>query len=136
MTTYLPAYRLTAFAPRRADPTETTVLTPAAGASHTAPFQISTIKGVANFKPYLGSIKGRRGKLDPLQKTSDIGALRVRFLDARLTPGGPDMLTRWFSAFAGDANGRVQMLGCRVKLEESLNGGVTWSNFYTGILDS
>lgn len=43
MSTYGPAYRLRCYAPRSVDVTEQTVLTPAAGAPHSNPFQVATL---------------------------------------------------------------------------------------------
>lgn len=136
MATYKPAYRLRVYAPRSVDPTEATVLTPAAGAPHSDPFQVASIAGVAGYKPYLNDRpRGDRGSIDPLSKAVTTGALEAELLDIRLTVGG-DNLTRWLSAFFGDLQGRNQLLGLRFEMDErDLFDSVTWNRFATGRVD-
>jgi hypothetical protein len=54
MTLFKPIYRLTVFAPRSVDPTETTILTPAVGALHNDAFRIITMGNVPT--PLLAAI--------------------------------------------------------------------------------
>jgi len=131
-----PAYRLRVYAPRSVDPTEATVLVPAAGAPHADPFQVASIPGVAGYQPYLnGAPKGDRGATDPLTKSTTTGALEAELVDQRQVAGG-DNLTRWLTAFFGDLQGRNQLLGLRYELDErDLFDGVTWNRFATGRVD-
>lgn len=134
MTAYAPQYFLTVYAPRSVDATETTILAPAAGAPHSDPFRIATTAAVAGFKPYLVSAKGAGDTLDILNKQVSIGQYTIRVQDQRLTAGGGNA-QRWFMAFFGDAVGRLQLLGLKCLLEESLDNGVTRSAIFTGRID-
>ncbi len=137
MTTFLPAYRLTVYAPRSVDPTEATVLTPVAGAPHSDSFQVTTLPTLAGWKPYLYFPDGRTGKIDVLARTTDIGTVTVILLDPRLSAG--DNLTRWLTAYFGNLKGEYRAGGLRSKLEESLtlnaDGTRTdWASWFTGRL--
>lgn len=129
--TLLPIYRMTVFAPITVDPTETTVLTPIAGAPHAQQFKISTSEGVSGFQPYLGMPTGRRGRIDLMSKKTDTGELSFPILDQRVTPGGSNA-QRWVTAFVGDAKQLPQFSRLKAFVEESLDGGVTWNPFFTG----
>lgn len=130
MTTFTPVYRLTIYAPRSVDATEATVLTPAAGAPHAEPFQVATISGIANFRPYLMPPNGGTfGGMDLLSRRYQQGTLNLKILDART---GTSQLSRWASAFLGTALGKPQLPGCKAKLEESVDGGTTWNTIFTG----
>ena len=83
MTTYAVQYRLTIYGPKSADSTEATVLTPATSAIHSDAFRVTTEIGVSGWQPYLGLIRGRRGRLNPLTKRTDIGQLTATVLDKR-----------------------------------------------------
>jgi hypothetical protein len=116
-----PVYRLTVFAPRNEDPTETTVLTPIGGAAHSDPFVVTTLQGVGGSKPYLGIPKGRQGSLDVVTKRVTTGNLMLPVFNPRVAAGGSNA-TRWSDAFLGDALGRTRLKGCRFTLERSLDG--------------
>jgi hypothetical protein len=131
MTTWTPEYRARVYAPRSVDPTEATVLTPAAGAPHSDPFQVATIRGLAGYQPYLKLAPGRRGRFDPLTAKLEQGSLTLLFLDARLTAGGANA-ARWLSAFTGAADGRPQLLGCLVRVEWRPQGTGSWLAYWTG----
>lgn len=131
MSSYLPAYRMTVYAGRSVDNSEATVLTPAAGAPHSDQFKVITLSGVAGWKPYLGLIRGRRGRLDPLTKQVDVGELTIPILDYR-AGALSDNLTRWVTTFLGDAAGESRMIGLKLYVEESTDGGTTWAAFFTG----
>lgn len=131
MATLKPAYRLTLYAPRSVDPTEATVLTPAAGAVHSDPFKVATITGVAGFQPYLDTIRGRGGRLDLAGRRLDIGTRTVTLIDKQVTGN----LGRWWSAFFGDAKGRPRGK-LKALLEESLDSGATWSTYMVGRVES
>lgn len=133
MSTYDPVYRLTVYAPYSTDPTETTVLTPIAGAPHSDPFVLTSVQGIAGSKPYLGQPTGRRGELDPQNKKVTVGEITIPAFDVRVSAGGSNA-TRWITAFIGDAGGAQQLLNLRAVLEESLDGGATWpaTPFFSG----
>lgn len=125
-------FKLTVYAPRSVDPTESTPLTPAAGAPHGDPFVVTTIQGVAGAKPYLDIPTARGAVIDALNKKSTVSSLTVRVLDARVTTGGSNA-QRWVTAFTGDTSGGNQLLGRLVRIVESLDGGVTFPvPYYTG----
>lgn len=130
MATLTPAYRLRVYAPRSVDATETTVLTPVATAPHADPFQVASIPGVNGYRPYLVAPRGRRNRLDVISKRVELGELTYTLFDVR-TPTGSNA-QRWFTAFAGDVDGKPLLLNCRVEADESLDGGTTWTRFHTG----
>ena len=132
MTTYAPAYRATVYE-RRSDQsntdTEPDILT--ATSPHTDPFKVATLSGVSGFQPYLAMPdNGRRGTVDPLTRRWTQGRMTLRLLDKGTD--STDRLKRWVTAFLGDAKGRCQLLGCKVAVEESLDGGATWGPFWVG----
>jgi hypothetical protein len=136
VTTFIPGYRLTMYAPRSVDPTETTVLVPAAGAPHSDPFQITTLPSLAGYKPYLASVPtNRRGRIDPLSKKVDVGQIVVSMMDPTVV-GTTGQLSRWLTSFFGDASGRPRWMGLKVLISETLDGGATWDvsglPFWTG----
>ncbi len=135
MPNYQVAYRLTVYSARSVDPLEATVLTPIAGAVHSDNFQIATIQGLAGYKAYMGLPSGRRGRLDPLTKRTDVGSLTIPILDAK-AGASQDQLTRWVTAFIGDLSGQSRLLGLKVYVEESTDGGSTWASFWTGRIES
>lgn len=102
-----------------------------ATATGTAVFKVSTIENVIGFKPYMGLPTGRRGRLDLLSKKTDTGEMGFDLLDPRSTPGGSNAL-RFATAFAGDTTGLPTFARPKVFMEESLDGGITWSPFFTG----
>lgn len=130
MATHEPVYTLTIYAGRSEDPTESTVLTPRAGAAHAESFILSTKQGVGT-RPYLDWPRGRHGAIDPITKRLSTGSMSVRAFDRRVTAGG-DNSERWVSAFLGDANGTQRLMGCKATLSESLDGGATFTPYFTG----
>jgi hypothetical protein len=133
----LPVYRLTAFQPITVDPTEASYLTPIAGAPHADNFMVATSEGIlgpdgtTTCKPYLGMPTGRRGRIDLMSKKTDTGEISFDLLDARVVPGGLNT-TRWVTAFVGTAMQLPQFTRVKVLVEESLDGGITWTPFFTG----
>src|SRR6266702_417813 len=113
VTVYAPAYRLRVYAPKSVDRTELTVLTPAASAPHSDAFQVATIPGVPGYQPYLDVPRGRRGKLDILQKRMDGGELTFTLVDRRVPTSGSN-LARWVTGFTGNVKGRWQLAGFRI----------------------
>jgi hypothetical protein len=122
---------MTAYKPRSLSSGETAILTPVAGAPHSDEFKITTLPNLSGWKPYMGIPTGRNGRLDVLNRKLDQGQLTVPVQDQRLTAGGSN-LTRWVTAFLGSLSGTPQMLGIKVLVEESLDGGSTWANYFTG----
>jgi hypothetical protein len=130
-----PAYRLTIMKPQRVDPTESTPLTPVAGAIHSDNFKVATVSGLTGYQPYLFLPQGRKGRIDPVSGKLDIGTMNFRLLDDR--PGTTSNLQRWVTAFIGDSNGKAVLRGCRAVVEESLDWNATtasgsWSPFVAG----
>lgn len=131
MATNSPAFRLTIFAPRIEDATESTVLTPVSGAGHTDPFVVTTIQGVTGAKAYLETPKGRQGGFDPVTRGVTTGNLTVSVFDPRTTVGGANA-SRWVTAYIGTIAGDPRLKGCKAKLERSLNGGTSWAPYFAG----
>src|SRR5439155_25189 len=88
MTTFNVAYRTTVYVSRGIDPSETTLLTPIAGAPHSDPFKIATRTGISGFQPYMGLPSGRRGRIDLLSKKTDVGEITFDIIDVRTVVGG------------------------------------------------
>src|SRR6266702_2732380 len=128
-------YRLTIYAPRSVDTTEATILTPPGGAAHSDAFKISTINGLAGWKPYLlFSPRGRTGRVDMLDRATDTGTMSFDIVDVALTPGINGI--RWMTTFLGNTNGDPQLGGLKCFAEESTDNGVTWTAFWTGYIKS
>ena len=134
MSDYAPIYRATVYAPRQVDSTEATILSPASGAPHSDDFKVATASGVTGFQPYMDIPASRNSRIDPIKRTTDTGQLTIKLLDSRVTAGGTN-LERWVTAFTGDDEGRNQLLGCKVYVEESTDGGSGWDSFFTGRID-
>ena len=132
MSDFNAIYRCTVYQPR---PSEGSILAPAAGAAHSDDFKVATATGVSGFQPYMDTPRGRRGTINPITKKTDTGQLAIRILDARVTAGGSN-LTRWVTAFHGDAEGRNRWGGLKVFVEESTDGGSSWDSYYTGRIES
>ncbi len=122
------------FAPRTDDVTETTILSPIAGAPHSDPFRVSTLAGVAGHQPYLAEApRGGRGPLDPIEKRIRTGTLVARVLDPRVSGGAQG--ERWVSAFGGDAKERNRWIGLKARAKRTTDG-VTYSSYFTGRIES
>jgi len=128
---HLPVYVFEVRKPPSVDPTEAAVLTPAAGAWHSDLFRVSSahLPGSQGCMPYLGMPKGRRARIDLLNRKIDKGQLVFSLLDKK---DGFDNAQRWVTAFVGNARGLPQLNGCRVIALESLDGGLSFRNFFTG----
>jgi hypothetical protein len=134
MSAFKPQYRLEVRAPLSVDPTETAVLTPSApysgaGAVHSDNFRITTMESLAGWQPYMGTMRGRRGRIDLKERKIDAGNLAVDLIDHQVTGN----LNRWWTAFFGDAKGNPRGK-LKVIIDESLDNGVTWNRFWTGRL--
>lgn len=131
---YTPSYRARFYKPKsQNDSAESQLLVPAAGAPHSDVFAVSTLAEFTDsgitYKPYLDSVSGERGQIDLLSKATDKGSWTLEFLDKRT---GASNLERWLTAFLGGADGVIQLGGCRVEIDRSLDGGGTWTIFATG----
>ena len=133
MTAYRIAYRARVYAPRSIDPTETTVLTPAAGAPHADPFQVATITGLAGYQPYLDAPRGRNGRIAPLTRKLDVGEWTFPLIDKRVAADDTHAgLKRWLTAFLGNVKGQPRLAGLRVEVDESIDNGAIWTLWRTG----
>lgn len=132
MATSKIAYRMRVYAARSVDATEATVLTPAGSAPHADEFKVASISGVSGYQPYLqDTIQGRRGRIDLKSRKLDIGTLTVTLIDKRTST---DNLTRWVSAFFGNAAGKPWPR-LKVQLDECLDttaASPTWTTYFTG----
>jgi hypothetical protein len=128
---FYPAFKLTVYAPRSVDPTETTVLTPAGGAPHADQFIVTSIQGVAGAKP-ISICRTVAAPHRPAEQKDD-----GRHADFRVsmpaTAGGSNF-SRWVTAFVGDGKGTNLLLGRKVICLQSLDAGATWdpTPYWTG----
>lgn len=120
------AYRLTIYSPY---PDDTTALTPAAGAPHSDSFIVSTKVGIG--KDYIASVRPSPGEAILPDTRWTVGRCNVVLVDKKL---GGDNLERWVTAFVGDGEGRIRLIGRRAAVEESLDGGDTWSPLFVGVV--
>lgn len=104
--------------------------TPGAGAE-LAELEFWDANGPGAWQPYLGMPRGRKARLDPLNKKLEQGELTFPVLDRRVTPGGSNAV-RWLVAYFGDTVGQLRPGYLKVRAEESLDGGLTWKAFWTG----
>ena len=88
--------------------------------------------GPGDWKPYLLPPTGRRGRVDFLQKNTDVGVMTFRVANPALAPSDP--LTRWLTSYAGNLKGKLQLGNLRVAVWESLDNGVTLTPFWSGRL--
>lgn len=131
MTAFQAQYRLRMKKPRSLnDATETQVL--AVGATL---FQVSTVQGLTGYEPIMDEPRGRRGRIDALEKSADTGSLSIVLLDRRLGAGNA---ARFVTQFLGNSSGENQLLGNLVEIDESLDcdptnvAAATWTRFFTG----
>jgi len=101
-------------------------------ANHLTPVGIDsgTVDTPLHFYPYLRQPEGRSGRIDRLNKRTDVGVQTFQVIDAALIPG--DNLTRWATAGFGDAKGKLRIGNVRAVAYESLDGGRTVKPFWTG----
>lgn len=108
---------------------DTTILTPASGSSHTDSFRVTTHPSLSGWQPYMRIPKGERGSFDVRKGTSTVGSYKVTLLDKKTSN---DNIHRWVTAFIGDSGNRMSLIGKKAYLEESLDNGSTWSPFFVG----
>jgi hypothetical protein len=111
--------------------TGSTVLTPASGAPHSEAFKVTTLPSgsVSGYASYMRIPKGSRGSLDPRAGSSTVGQYNVEILDKRT---GDANENRWVTAFIGDNNSNLTIIGKKAVIEETLDNGSTWSPFFVG----
>lgn len=90
------------------------------------------------WKPYLGVVKGRRGRLDPLSKKVDAGQLALNGLDRRL---GTVDVERWLTGFIGDGRARNAYLALKTIVQQGFqqtDGTLTMDaeDYFTGRVES
>jgi hypothetical protein len=127
----VPAYRFTIFTPKSEDAAESTVLTPIAGAAHADPFRVTTIQGLAGSQPYMDFPRGPARCDRSAHEEADDG----HPVDPRLRSADELRETR----HAVDDRvprrrgiGRLRLIGCKWQVEQSNDGGATWSTTVTG----
>ena len=115
--------------------TGSTVVTPAAGAPHSESFEITTFASgsLPGYAPYMRTPRGSRGSSDIRTGASTVGQYSVEILDARV---GTANDSRWVTAFIGDTNSNLTIIGKKTVIEESLDGGTTWNPFFVGRINN
>ena len=104
-------------------------LTPASGAAHSDDFKVTTVSGSAGWAPYLHEVKVDKGKLQMPYGRYTVGRCVVTLADFRLET---DNAERWVTAFVGDAKKKNRLLGRKAYVEETLDGGTTWTPLFFG----
>lgn len=122
------AYRLTVFAGTLYSNT-TTALTPASGSSHSGSFQVASVTGVSGFEPFLTTPSGQQGAYNFENGTTTKGTYNVTILDKKVGATGGN-LERFVSAFIGNENAQLHLIGRKALLEEY--DGTTWSPLFVG----
>lgn len=135
MTTYAYSQGVIVYQNRYDNPAEDTALAPIGGAVHSDNFQVTTLPSLSGYKPYLVSVTGRRGAIDPLTKHTTVGQMTFRILDLR-TNADRRQSERWVTAFLGDSRGRNQLLGNKIYCWESFDAGTTKTPFFVGRIES
>ena len=115
--------------------TGSTVITPATGAPHSEAFRITTLPSgsIAGYAPYMRVPKGNRGSLDVRAGTSTVGQYSVEILDARVSTAND---SRWITAFIGDNNSNLTIIGKKTVIEETLDNGATWTPYFVGRINN
>ena len=115
--------------------TGSTVLTPAEDAIHSDPFAITTLPSgsLVGYQPYMRPPRGTRGQLDIRNGRSTVGTYTVDVLDKRTATAND---TRWMTAFIGDNDSKLTIIGKKGVIEETLDGGTTWTPFFIGRVNS
>ena len=110
-------------------------LYPAAGAAHAEAFKITTMPSgsVAGYAPYMRIPQGNRGETNLIKGSATVGTYSVEILDKRISDGNS---SRWVTAFIGDANAALTIVGKKAVIEETLDNGTTWSPFFVGRINT
>ena len=127
-------YRLTVFSGSLFY-TGSDALYPVSGAAHNEAFKITTMPSgsVAGYAPYMRIPQGNRGETDLSKGSATVGTYSVEILDARTGAGNE---SRWVTAFIGDANADLTIVGKKAVIEETLDNGTTWSPFFVGRINT
>lgn len=109
--------------------TTTTVLSPAASAPHSDDFKVTTKSDLSGWQPYMRPPRGERGSFSLDKGSSTVGTYKVTLLDKRTDT---DNINRWVSAFIGDTDKKLTIVGKKAYIEESIDDGATWTPFFVG----
>lgn len=114
--------------------TGSTVLTPVSGAVHSDPFAITTLPSgsLSGYQPYMRIPRGNRGQLDVRTGRSTVGTYTIDVLDKRTATSNAN---RWMTAFIGDANSKLTIIGKKAVIEETVDG-TNWNPFFVGRINS
>lgn len=133
MTTLVlqPEQRINIFAPPSEQPgaTDTELLLPRAGATHSDPCCLWTLPSGEGCKGYLAPLHGMRSSLDVRSRKVTIGVLKFHVLDKKTGSGNA---ARWFSQYFSADNGEQRLLGCLVRAYERLGTGCEWEPYFVG----
>lgn len=112
--------------------TGSTVLIPAAGAIHGDQFKVTTqaTGSASGYFPYMRIPRGNNGQFNLENARSSVGTYNVELLDAKISAS--NNANRWVSAFIGDTNAKLSIVGKKAYIEETVNSGSTWSPFFVG----
>lgn len=115
--------------------TGSTVLTPASGAIHSEPFEVTTLPSgsLAGYAPYMRPPRGNRGQLDIRTGRSTVGTYTVDVLDKRTETANAN---RWVTAFIGDTNSKLTIIGKKAIIEETVDDGSNFKPFFVGRVNS
>jgi len=118
--------------------TGSTVLTPAPSSSHSSSFKITSFQSgsVAGFAPYMRIPQGNPGEFNLETARSSVGTYTVEMLDARTVTSASNNANRWVTAFIGDANAKLSIIGKKGYIEETTDSGSTWNPFFVGRINS
>jgi hypothetical protein len=130
MTVLSPAYRADIYAPPSEQPgaTDTELLAPRSGATHSDFCSIWTLPSDEARKGYLAPPTGLRSSLNLRDRKVTVGSLILRILDKKTGSGNA---ARWFSQFFSATSGEHRLLGCLVRLYEMLDG-CSWDPYFVG----
>lgn len=102
-----------------------TLLTPVAGGSHSAPFRLASFPGYPDSRACLDGelIEGFRGRVDPVKKVVEGGQWTVEAVDEQT---GSDQSRRFLTEYVSDASGRRRLVGRLAVLWERLRPTNAW----------
>jgi hypothetical protein len=111
--------------------TGSTILTPADDAVHSDPFAVTSLPSgsITGYQAYLRTPRSNRGQADIRTGRSTVGTCTIEILDKRIGTGNDE---RWMTAFIGDDNSKLTIIGKKGVVEETLDGGTTWSPYFVG----
>lgn len=95
---------------------------------HNDPFVIASAP-ISGSQPYIINVSPNPGSAVIPDVKWQVGKYYVDVADIRT---GTDNLTRWITAFLGDATGRAGLIAKKALVEESLDGGANWTPQFVG----